>query len=214
MTGESVVLRPGLPDPEVIQRAAALIKAGGVIVYPTETLYGIGADAGNAGALRRVYDMKGREGAKPLLVIVDAFERLQPFVQEVTPVARVLMEGFWPGPLTLVFKASLRVPMELTAGTGTIGARVPSNDFCQSLVRACGRPITSTSANRAGERTPDNIGDIRRSFPEGIDLFVDAGVLAASAPSTVIDVTTSSPRLLREGAVRWEHIVRIMGQDS
>ena len=214
MRGETVALRPDLPDPKLIERAATLIKAGGVIVYPTETLYGIGADAGNADALRRVYNIKGREGAKPLLIIVDTFERMKPFVRQVTPEARSLMNLFWPGPLTLVFRASSSVSVELTAGTGTIGARVPSSDFCRALVRASGRPITSTSANRAGNPTPNNIEEIRTAFSEGIDLFIDAGVLSASAPSTVVDVTTSPPRLLREGAVQWDHIERTLRQDS
>ncbi len=214
MTGGSVAILPGQPDPGVIERAAAVIRAGGVIVYPTETLYGIGADVGNLGALRRVYELKGREGAKPLLVIVDAFERLQPFVEEVTPEARSLMDFFWPGPLTLVFKASARVSTELGAGTGTIGARVPSSEFCRALVQACGGPITSTSANRAGRPPLDTIGEIRRVFPEGVDLFIDAGARVSSAPSTIVDVSTSPPRLLREGAVGWDEIERTLRQDS
>lgn len=214
MTGAIVSIRSGLPDALVIEHAAALIKAGRLVVYPTETLYGIGADATNAEALRRVYEIKGREGAKPLLIIVDAFERLQPLVHQVTPEARSLMSAFWPGPLTLVFRASSQVPDEMTAGTGTIGARIPSSTFCRALVRACGGPITSTSANRAGEPTPKTIGEIRKALSDGIDLFIDAGALPASAPSTVVDVTTSPPRLLREGAVLWDHIERTLRQDS
>ncbi len=214
MKGERVVIRLGKPEPDVVRRAAALLKAGGVIVYPTETLYGVGADAGNADALRRVFALKGREGAKPLLVIVDAFERLRPFVESVTAEAPLLMDAFWPGPLTLVFKASSRAVPELTAGTGTIGARVPSSDFCRALVSACGRPITSTSANRAGEPTPNDVDEIRKRFPEGVDLFIDAGALPPSSPSTVVDVSSSPPRLVREGAVRWEQIERTLRQDS
>lgn len=214
MRAETVAVHSGVPGEKVIERAAAVVISGGVIVYPTETLYGIGVDAGNVSALRRVYDIKGREGAKALLVIVDDFERLRPLVQQVTPEAHALMHAFWPGPLTLVFNASPMVPVEITAGMGTIGARVPSNDFCRALVQACGRPITSTSANRAGEPTPNNIGQIRNALPEGIDLFIDAGALPASAPSTVVDVTTSPPRLLREGAVPWDHIARTLRQDS
>jgi L-threonylcarbamoyladenylate synthase len=210
MTGETVVLDPGSPDPGVVEGAAGVIRAGGAIVYPTETLYGIGVDAGNADALRRLYGIKGREGGKPVLIIVDNFDRLQPFVEDVSPEARLLMDAFWPGPLTLVFKASSLVSGELTAATGTIGARVPANEFCRALVRACGRPITSTSANRASEPTPGNIAEIRKVFPTGVDLFVDAGMLPASAPSTVVDVTVSPPRLLREGAVKWDTIERTL----
>jgi L-threonylcarbamoyladenylate synthase len=210
MTGESVVIGSGHPEPEVIERAAAIVKAGGVIVYPTETLYGIGADAANVRALRRVHDIKGREGAKPILVIAESFEMLSPFVREVNKEARVLIGAFWPGPLTLVFKASSRVPVELTAGTGTIGARVPSSAFCRTLARACGRPITSTSANRAGDQPRASIEEIRKDFPTGIDLFIDAGGPLSGAPSTVVDVSSSPPRLLREGAVVWDTIERIL----
>jgi L-threonylcarbamoyladenylate synthase len=209
MMGERITLRPGA-ESLAVDRAAALIKTGGVIVYPTETLYGLGADAGNREALRRVYDIKGREGGKPLLIIVDSFDRLEPLVKGVTAQARLLIKKFWPGPLTLVFSASANVPDELTAGAGTIGARVPSHEFCRALVRAVGRPITSTSANRAGERTPDNIPAIKDALPEGIDLYVDAGVLPSAAPSTVVDVSISPPRLLREGAVPWAQIEHIL----
>ncbi len=208
MTGESVSIHPDIPDPGVLARASTVIRSGGVIVYPTETLYGIGADALNGNALRRVYALKGREGAKPLLIIVDAFERLQPLVEDVSADARRLMETFWPGPLTLVFKASPLVSEELRAGTRTLGARVPSNMFCRSLVEACGRPIPSTSANRAGQLPLNSMPDIRQAFPQGVDLFIDAGALPASAPSTVVDVTTSPPRLLRQGTIAWENIER------
>jgi len=210
MTGETIAYRPGELDAGIVERAAGFIKSGGIIVYPTETLYGLGADAGNARTLRRLSDLKGREGAKPFLVIVDDFERLRPLVAEVSSQAQVLMNAFWPGPLTLVFKASPDVPSDLTAGTGTIGARVPSNDFCRELVRASGRPITSTSANRAGAPPLDSIEKIRNTLSEGIDLFIDAGVRLTGAPSTVVDVSGPTPLLLREGAVRWEQIARTL----
>jgi L-threonylcarbamoyladenylate synthase len=213
MRGETVALHPGSPNTDLIERAAGLIKDGGVIVYPTETLYGLGADAGNAGALRRIYEIKGREEAKPVLVIVDAFETLLPFVRDVTNEAQSLMLEFWPGPLTLVFKASKQVSAELTAGTGTIGARVPSSEFCRALVRACRRPITSTSANRAGDPPLATIEEICRSFPHGVDLFIDGGRRLSGAPSTVIDVTSSPPRLLREGVVHWDEIQQILHRD-
>jgi L-threonylcarbamoyladenylate synthase len=214
MMAETIVLGPGQPDAGVVGRVAARIKAGGVIVYPTETLYGIGADAGNADALRRLFAIKGREQGKPVLVIADVFETLHPFVKDLTAEARALMNAFWPGPLTLVFEASRLAPDELTAGTGTIGARIPSNEFCRALVRACGRPITSTSANRAGEPTPCNISEIRKLLSEGVDLFVDAGALSTTVPSTVVDVSVSPPRLLREGAVSWDQIEQILHKDS
>jgi L-threonylcarbamoyladenylate synthase len=214
MTGETVVLRTDVPDTEVVERASLLIREGKVVVYPTETLYGFGADAGNVDAIRRINALKGREEAKPVLVIVDTYETLRPFVAEITREARALMRAFWPGPLTLVFKASQTASSELTAGTGTIGARVPSSKFCRELVAACGRPITSTSANRAGAPPLAGIEEIRNAFPHGVHLFIDGGKRLSGAPSTVVDVSASSPRLLREGAIPWDHIERSLHQDS
>lgn len=210
MTTVSLPIRSDAPDMEVIRQAAAVIALGGVVVYPTETLYGIGVDAGNERALRRVFALKGREGGKPLLVIADSFAMLRPFVAEVNRDAQKLMDAYWPGPLTLVFRATPRASADLTAGTGTLGARVPSSELCRLLARAAGRPITSTSVNRAGQPPLYSADEIRKEFPDGIDLVVDAGTLPPALPSSVVDVTSSPARLLREGAVPWSEIERTL----
>jgi L-threonylcarbamoyladenylate synthase len=181
--------------------AAEVIQAGGVIVYPTETVYGIGANAWDGTAIAKVRALKRRTDQKPILVIVGSRDQLATVVDGVTPLAERCMDAFWPGPLTLVFKASHRVPDLLSRGTGTIGVRIPSSPVCLRLLELAGCPLTSTSANLTGMPTLQNVADIQKVIPLGIDLVLDAGLLPPSEPSTVLDVTGTQPRLLRAGAV-------------
>ncbi len=197
------------PDESLVQRAAEVVCSGGLIVYPTETLYGIGADATNPLAIRRVAGAKRRSESKPILVIVNSYEMLKPFVDTIPISAELLMEKFWPGPLTLVFKASRLVPDEISVGTGTIGMRIPSNKLCMMLVAAAGVPLTSTSANIVGEKPARTIQMIRKSLA-GIDLYLDAGEIPESLPSTVVDVSTGVPRVLRHGAIANEKIQQVL----
>jgi L-threonylcarbamoyladenylate synthase len=186
---------------EAVELACSAILGGGVIVYPTETLYGIGANALDPGAVELVARVKRRPDRKPMLVIVRDAGAAAGLVASVPASARALMEAFWPGPLTIVFPAAAGLPAGLTAGTGTIGVRVPSSPFCLALLRACGVPVTSTSANLAGEPPPRTTDAIRRALGPAIRLYVDAGELPASPPSTVVSVAGPVPRLLREGAI-------------
>jgi L-threonylcarbamoyladenylate synthase len=193
------------PDESVIAEASSVILEGGVIVYPTETLYGIGADATNATTIQRVQRAKGRQENKPILVIVGSVEMLMPLACEITPFAKMLMKTFWPGPLTMVFRASANVCHDLTLDTGTIGIRIPSSSFCLSLLARTNVPLTSTSANRSGKQTPRQIDLIEKELKD-VDLFLDAGELPESKPSTVLDVSTSIPRILRQGAISFEQL--------
>ena len=186
--------------------AAEVIQAGGVIVYPTETIYGIGADALNAAAVARVHVAKQRKDPKPLLVLVPDAEAVSPLVREISPEARALMESFWPGPLTIVLHASHRVPAEVTRGPKTLGIRVPSSPLCIRLLRLAGTPITSTSANVTGENPLLSMDEIEETLKSYVDLLLDAGALPESRPSTVIDMTHHPPQLLREGAIPAENI--------
>ena len=181
--------------------AAEVIQAGGVIVYPTETVYGIGANAWDGSAIAKVRALKHRTDQKPILVIVHSQDQLAALVDGISPLARQCMDAFWPGPLTLVFKASGRVPDLLSRGTGTIGIRIPSSPVCLRLLELAGCPLTSTSANISGQPTLQTAADIRKAIPIGIDLVLDAGVLPPSDPSTVLDVSGLEPRLIRAGAV-------------
>ena len=197
------------PDEHVLQRAAQLVRSGGMIVYPTETLYGIGADATNPGAVKRVTEAKKRTERKPILVLVDSVEMMSPLVEAVPLAARILIQGYWPGPLTLVFNASDRVPAELTQGGKTIGIRIPSSRLCLRLLAHLRTPLTSTSANVSGG-TPARTVDRIQNELAGVDLYLDAGELPESLPSTVVDVSGRSPRLLRNGAIPAEQIQQVL----
>jgi L-threonylcarbamoyladenylate synthase len=153
---------------------------------------------------------KKRKDNKPILVIIHSVENLDELVAEIPSVARVLMKQFWPGPLTIVFKAKPGLPFELTQGSGTIGVRIPSNTFCLELLRRCGCPLTSTSANISGEPVHRTIAEIRTALNEGVDLFLDAGTLPVSKPSTLISVAESSPTMLREGVISFEETCAVL----
>jgi L-threonylcarbamoyladenylate synthase len=189
------------PEDGPLVLAAEVIQAGGVVVYPTETLYGLGANALHTDAIQRVRAIKRRSEQKPILVIVPDVESVEQLTADLSPAARRLMDSFWPGPLTLVLKASGRVPRELTQGAATIGIRVPSSPLCLKLLRLCECPITSTSANLSGHPPFHSIAEISNALAPGVDLYLDAGALPESEPSTVIDLSSSPPRLLRIGAV-------------
>lgn len=198
------------PEDKPMVLAAEVIQAGGVIVYPTETLYGIGANAWDGAAIAKVRAIKQREGFKPILVIIEHEQYLATLTNAISDEARALIARFWPGPLTLVFKATKEVPDLLTKGSGTIGVRVPSSALCLRLLALCGCPLTSTSANLAGGPALYSVNEIRRAIPRGVDLILDAGDLRGILPSTVLDVSVSPPRVLRAGAVSCDALQEIV----
>ncbi len=194
------------PDPSVLDRAVALLRAGRLVVYPTETVYGIGADPFDEEALTRLQQAKRRAEPKPVLLIAASLTDAEPFIASMPPQAALLAEAFWPGPLTLLFAARETVSRHLTQGTGRIGVRIPSSTLCRSLAALFGRPITSTSANRTGEPTPADIAGIEAVLAPSIALYLDAGALPPSKPSTIVDLAVTPCRLMREGAVPIERI--------
>ena len=186
--------------------AAQTILDGGVIVYPTETIYGLGANALEPKIVDKVYRIKQRPKSNPILVLIPNRLSLEELVTGIPDAAEILMDKFWPGPLTIVFKASPIVSPILTAGSGKIGVRLSSDEFCRELLSICKIPITSTSANLSGEPNPDSIGIINKQVLDSVDLVVDAGKLTSQTPSTVVDVTKGKVELLREGAVPFARI--------
>ncbi len=186
--------------------AAQAILDGGVIVYPTETIYGLGANALDPKTVDKVYGIKKRPKSNPILVLIPNRISLEELVTGIPDTAELLMDKFWPGPLTIVFKASPIVSPILTAGSGKIGIRLSSDDFCRELLSICRIPITSTSANLSGEPNPDSIGIINKRVLDSVDLVIDAGKLTSQTPSTVVDVTKGKVELLREGAIPFEKI--------
>jgi len=194
-----------------VEKARRILDAGGVIAFPTDTFYGLGADPADEAALVRVFAAKGRPPGKPLLVLVASPGQAAELAETSTPAAEKLIPAFWPGPLTLVFKARKGLPEILTAGTGTVGLRQPGNDFTLRLLRALGRPLTATSANKSGQPSPRTAGEAAALLDGGVDLVVDAGPTPGGRESTLLDLTVSPPRLLREGAVSRQRIEQALG---
>ncbi len=198
-------------DPESITRALAILKAGGVIVYPTDTAYGLGADATNLEAVGKVFRIKERSDGKPLPVIVGGVESAQGCVA-FSADAEKLAHAYWPGALTLVLPASDTVLSDNIRGAGTVGIRVPGNEWCCKLAIALGHPITSTSANTTGTSPEYSIKEVRKNLGargELVDLWIDGRELSVGPVSTVVSMVHDT-EVLREGAITREAIEKML----
>ena len=184
--------------------AVEIIARGGIIGFRTDTFYGLGADPFNAAAVRRVRELKGREESNPILLLICDLTETERFIAHQSETFRRVADRFWPGPLTVVGVARPELPSELTAGTGTIGVRLPNNETVRSLVRVCGGALTATSANVSGQPPARTAADVRNYFPKGLDLVVDGGEVSAAQASTVLDLSGERARLVREGALTRE----------
>jgi L-threonylcarbamoyladenylate synthase len=189
------------PQARLIAEAAETVRNGGVIAYLTDTLYGIGADALNPAAVQKVFAIKSRSGEKALPVIIGHRDMLSKLVVEISADAEELIAHFWPGPLSLILLASPVLPGILHGNLGKIAVRVPACAVARELAAACGGALTATSANRSGAAPSQNIEDVLARLGNDIDLFVDSGPAIETRPSTMVDVTVSPARLLREGAL-------------
>jgi L-threonylcarbamoyladenylate synthase len=192
---------PRKPDRQQIAAAVAVLKAGGVLAYPTETFYGLGADASNESAVERIFTLKGRGFHNPVSVIVADENALRALVTEVPDKARILMKRFWPGPLTIVFKAAPSVSSRLTADTGKIGVRISSHPIAALLARELGAPLTATSANLSGQNETVSAAAVKASLGDLPDMIIDSGKTPGRPGSTILDVTVFPFRVLREGAI-------------
>ncbi|NWF55458.1 MAG: threonylcarbamoyl-AMP synthase [Syntrophaceae bacterium] len=198
-------------DPKGIQEAARIILQGGVIAFPTETFYGLAADAWNEAAVKKIFQIKGREEGKPILLLVADRSWLSGLVLEVNPLAERLMENFWPGPLTLVFRASPDVSPLLTAGTEKIGIRHSPHPVTQALVQAVGKPVTGTSANLSGQPSMSTAREVFHSLGKGLDAILDGGKTPGGLGSTVLDISEDSPRMVREGVLSSSELAGFWG---
>jgi L-threonylcarbamoyladenylate synthase len=187
-------------------RAAEIIARGGVIAFRTDTFYGLGADPFNRDAVQRIKQLKGREERQPILIVLSERAAVKRFVAEPSRAFQLLADRFWPGPLTLIGDAVAEIPEEVTAGTKTIGVRLPDDDRVRALVQACGGALTATSANPSHEEPARTAPQVFSYFENGIDLIVDDGDVVTDLPSTVVDACGVAPRLIREGAIKWSAI--------
>ncbi|MGH7260013.1 MAG: L-threonylcarbamoyladenylate synthase [Nitrospiraceae bacterium] len=180
--------------------AVNVVRNGGLIAMPTDSFYALGASVFDEAAVRRVCTIKGQREHKPILALIADRAQLAALVARIPPAAEVLMDRFWPGPLTIVFPASPRLPAVLTAGTGTIGVRWPAHSLLQRLLRETG-PLTGTSANRSGAEPARTAQDVEEALGSDVDLIVDGGPSSGPLPSTVVE-TVGTVRVLREGPIR------------
>jgi L-threonylcarbamoyladenylate synthase len=192
--------------------AAEIIANGGLIAFRTDTFYGIGADPLNEDAVARIKVLKGREEGKPILLLVADRVDVDPLLSARPKLFELLAEKVWPAPLTIVVPAADDLPEEITAGTGSVGLRLPDDEDVRQLVSVCGGRLTATSANLSGSEPAKSALEVERYFPTGIDLIIDGGVVTVTKPSTVIDVTVTPPKLIRDGAVSREVLREVVGE--
>ncbi len=184
-----------------VQRASEILSQGGLVIFPTETVYGLAADALSEEAVRRVWEVKGRPSDKPLPVQVADVDGLRLLWREVPEELLPLIHAFMPGPLTLVYWRSALVPDIVTAGVDTVGVRIPNHPVALALLKEFGRPIVAPSANLSGEEPPSRVEEVSPDLLEKVDLVLDAGDTGGGVPSTVLDVTVRPARILRAGAL-------------
>jgi L-threonylcarbamoyladenylate synthase len=188
------------------EKAAKVLKSGGIVAFPTDTLYGLGADPFCDDAVRRVFEIKGRQETMGLPLLVSSMTQLQRVVSELPKTARDLIEHFWPGPLTLILSKSAAVSDLVTGGADSVAVRMPDHAVPLVLARELGGPVTGTSANPSGGPDPVTAADVRRLLGDSVDYVLDAGPTRAGIPSTILDLTEERPRVIRVGALPIESI--------
>ena len=199
-------------DSRILIRAAELLRQGEVVALPTETVYGLAANALDPQAISRVYELKGRPAFNPIIVHVSGLEMARKCVGEWPSIAQKLAEAFWPGPLTLVLPKSEQIPGIVTAGGSTVGIRWPRHPLILEVIRLCGFPLAAPSANRSGELSPTTAEHVRKSFGDSLPLIVDGGPCNVGIESTVLDLTVQPPRLLRPGMIHAESILAVTNE--
>jgi L-threonylcarbamoyladenylate synthase len=202
---------PALFD-QAVTRAVALLQAGEVVALPTETVYGLAANAWNARAVEQIFLVKGRPSNNPVIVHVGNLAMAQACASEWPAAAESLAEAFWPGPLTLVLPKAAAIPDIVTANGSTVGIRWPSHPFMQAVIQRCGFPLAAPSANPAGHLSPTNAGHVLNGLGGAIRLIVDGGQSQVGIESTVLDLTTSPPRLLRPGMIHADALLAVLGE--
>lgn len=211
MITETLRVSAEAPQADVMARAGELIRAGRLVAFPTETVYGLGANALDAQAVARIFEAKGRPANNPLIVHVTSINAARSLVTDWPTAAAELAQRFWPGPLTLVLPKRSNIPDIVTAGLGTVGLRVPANPIAGALIEAAGVPIAAPSANRSTRLSPTRAEHVQRDLDGGIDMILDGGPTAGGLESTVLDLTTTPPRLLRPGLVPPHALEAVVG---
>lgn len=199
-------------NPDSVALAGRLLAQGEVVAFPTETVYGLGANAFDSRAVEAIFEAKGRPQDNPLIVHIAEESQLAPLVADVPENARRLIQRYWPGPLTIILRKSDRIPFEVTAGLDTVAVRMPSHPAAQDVIRAAGVPIAAPSANRSGLPSPTRAEHVLQDMQGRIPLILDGGACGFGVESTVVDLTGDVPVLLRPGAVTFEMLTQALGR--
>jgi L-threonylcarbamoyladenylate synthase len=198
--------------PENLATAVEALKRGHVIVFPTETLYGLGADALNEAAVEKVFQLKDRNPNNPIPVLVADREMLRSLVAKVPTTAQKLMDRYWPGPLTLVLPGQKNIPKPLCNPDGRVGVRISSQPIATLLVNGLGRPLTATSANLSGKEPARTLQEAKNYFADRVDVFVDGGTLTSKSGSTIVEIMEDSIKIIREGEISSDELQRFLGR--
>ncbi len=200
------------PEPELMQKAGAVLKQGGLVAFPTETVYGLGGNALDAGASKKIYAAKGRPSDNPLIIHIADFEHLAPIVKEVPPAAQKLAAACWPGPLTIILEKSGLVPYETTGGMDTVAVRMPDHAVARELIRCGGGYVAAPSANTSGRPSPTTAAHVVQDLQGKIEMIVDGGSVGIGLESTIVDFTEDVPTILRPGFINQTMLGEILGE--
>lgn len=195
-----------------IKQAARLLRAGKLVAFPTETVYGLGADGTNEDAVRRIFAAKGRPETKPISLLIPNASAMDRYCVDIPPAAYLLAERFWPGPLTLVLKKRDCVPAVVAAGGKTVGLRCPDHPVALALLREASVPLATPSANRSGNRPAVDAEQVRKELGGRIDIILNGGTCPLGIASTVLDLTQSPPKILRLGGISREQLQTVIGE--
>ena len=212
MKTEYVDLRDEYDIKEGIKKAAGIIKKGGLVAFPTETVYGLGANGLDENAVPKIYEAKGRPSDNPLILHISEFDEINSIVKEIPKTALILAEEFWPGPLTMVLKKSDIVPYRTTGGLESVAVRMPSNKIARELIKASGVPIAAPSANSSGRPSPTKASHVILDLDGKIDMVIDGGTVDIGLESTIVDVTGDVPVILRPGFITEEMLSEAIGR--
>ena len=208
---QTKLLRPS-EDPTAIEQAGALLRAGEVVGIPTETVYGLAADALNPQAVARIFEAKGRPQDNPLIVHIAEIETVHEIAAEFPPEAQALAEAYWPGPMTIILPKLNRIPMVTSGGLNTVGIRFPSHPMAQAIIRAAGTPLAAPSANTSGRPSTTTAQHVMEDLNGKIAAVVDGGACSVGVESTVVSLCGERPRLLRPGGISLEQLRAVLGE--
>ena len=199
---------------EELKEAARILHSGGLVAFPTETVYGLGGNALDEDAARKIYAAKGRASDNPLIAHVSCVEEVEPLVKEIPEAGRKLMEAFWPGPLTMIFPKSEKVPYGTTGGLDTVAIRMPDDPVANRLIALAGVPVAAPSANTSGRPSPTTADHVWQDMNGRIEMIIDGGPVGIGVESTIVDVSSAVPSVLRPGAITMEMLAEVLGEVS